>query len=256
MKHRNICVDCTLLCAFGYSKNSKRTVLPLSYVHTGTHPCHGCRDFLQEFLTKSLCVTSEASLNFRFSPRNFATRNPRLADEPTSEPLAMARQQGWTRRKSRYRWRNHVPHKWWYMITKDLCFQAFRNPLNSMWCGENIKFKANLKGKFLNGEIQFQLRQMNTVSVLLGVAPPVSVTPRIITFLVGDSYEPSFPTVYGRGKISVKERVKKKLQQQKQQKKSKVRIFNQKKSRKKIWSRQMSSKSEKVISLNVINCLR
>ena len=83
--------------------NSKRTIFPLPYVHTGTHPCHGCRDFLQEFLTKSLCVTSEASLNFRFSPRNFATRNPRLADEPTSEPLAMARQQGWTRRKSRYR---------------------------------------------------------------------------------------------------------------------------------------------------------
>ena len=98
-----------------------------------------------------------------------------------------------------------------------------------MWCGENIKFKANLKGKFLNGEIQFQLRQMNTVSVLLGVAPPVSVTPRIITFLAGDSYEPSFTTVYGRGKSVSKKESKKTTTA----KTTKVRIFNQKKSRKK-----------------------
>ena len=36
--------------------------------------------------------------------------------------------------------------------------------------------------------------------ISLGVAPlPVTVTTRIITFLVGDPYKPSFPTVTGRG---------------------------------------------------------
>ena len=36
--------------------------------------------------------------------------------------------------------------------------------------------------------------------VLVGCGPlPVTVTTRIITFLEGDPYKPSFPTVTGRG---------------------------------------------------------
>ncbi len=42
--------------------------------------------------------------------------------------------------------------------------------------------------------------QVKNTSILFGLSPlPVTVTTRIITFLVGDPYKPSFATVTGRG---------------------------------------------------------
>ena len=59
-----------------------------------------------------------------------------------------------------------------------------------------------LKGSVLEGGRRDYLWFANLPSIVLyiGLSPfPVIVTTRIITFLVGDSYKPSFATITGKG---------------------------------------------------------
>ncbi len=70
-----------------------------------------------------------------------------------------------------------------------------------VWAGGSLKtnvFKLELKAVYKLSK--FSLGSIFDSPLYLGLSPhPVTVATRIITFLVGDPYKPSFPTVTGRG---------------------------------------------------------
>ena len=88
------------------------------------------------------------------------------------------------------------------------CISQIRSVLASEWVRES----KNLDSRLLSQSGQVNLAKATSQSVYLRSTPhPVTVTTRIITFLVGNPYKPPFATVTGWGvdlkSISLSERM-------------------------------------------------
>ena len=81
------------------------------------------------------------------------------------------------------------------LLENDICFRVAKAILLAFWLQGHNRFIVDIDS--ISYSVQTTWK---TLTVYLGLSPcPVTATTRIIRFLVGDPYKPSFPTVPWKG---------------------------------------------------------